>query len=129
MSCRGPRVAAQDGSPAMELSSCSSCELSLGCPSGPDRGSWGCEASAILVRTDERAQECPAHAAWSRSDCTQVASGQTPEAVAEGAGVCPRTVRKGVDRYGVKDRRDCRIAHPGRTGCDRLEPTARKRGS
>ena len=29
----------------------------------------------------------------------QVQSGQTPEAVAEAAGVCPRTVRKWVDRY------------------------------
>jgi transposase-like protein len=29
----------------------------------------------------------------------QVASGQMPEAVAEAAGVCPRTVRKWVDRY------------------------------
>ena len=29
----------------------------------------------------------------------QVESGQTPEAVAEGAGVCPRTIRKWVDRY------------------------------
>ena len=29
----------------------------------------------------------------------QVASGQTPEAVAEAVGVCPRTVRKWVDRY------------------------------
>ncbi len=29
----------------------SSCELSLGCPPGPDRGSWSCEASAILGRT------------------------------------------------------------------------------
>jgi Transposase len=28
-----------------------SCELSLGCPPGPDRGSWSCEASAILGRT------------------------------------------------------------------------------
>src|SRR5258707_14588361 len=40
----------------------------------------------------------------------QVASGQTPEAVAEAAGVCPRTVRKWVDRYrreglaGLQDR-------------------------
>jgi transposase len=32
----------------------------------------------------------------------QVASGQTPEAVAEAAGVCPRTVRKWVDRYGCE---------------------------
>lgn len=29
----------------------------------------------------------------------QVESGQTPQAVAEAAGVCPRTVRKWVDRY------------------------------
>ena len=40
----------------------------------------------------------------------QVASGQTPEAVAEAAGVCPRTVRKWVVRYcreglaGLQDR-------------------------
>ena len=40
----------------------------------------------------------------------QVTSGQTPEAVAEAAGVCPRTVRKWVDRYrreglaGLQDR-------------------------
>ena len=40
----------------------------------------------------------------------QVASGQTPEAVAEAAGVCPRTVRKWVERYrreglaGLQDR-------------------------
>jgi transposase InsO family protein len=39
-----------------------------------------------------------------------VASGQTPEAVAEAAGVCPRTIRKWVDRYrreglaGLQDR-------------------------
>jgi transposase InsO family protein len=40
----------------------------------------------------------------------QVASGQRPEAVAEAAGVCPRTVRKWLDRYrqqglpGLQDR-------------------------
>ena len=40
----------------------------------------------------------------------QIESGQTPEAVAEAAGVCPRTVRKWVDRYrreglaGLQDR-------------------------
>jgi len=40
----------------------------------------------------------------------QVASGQTPEAVAEAVGVCPRTVRKWVDRHhreglaGLQDR-------------------------
>ena len=32
----------------------------------------------------------------------QVESGQTPEAVAKAAGVCPRTVRKWVDRYRVE---------------------------
>jgi transposase len=40
----------------------------------------------------------------------QVESGQTPEAIAKAAGVCPRTVRKWVDRYrreglaGLQDR-------------------------
>jgi transposase InsO family protein len=40
----------------------------------------------------------------------QVESGQTPQAVSEGAGVCPRTVRKWVERYrreglvGLQDR-------------------------
>jgi transposase-like protein len=40
----------------------------------------------------------------------QIDGGQTPEAVAEAAGVCPRTVRKWVDRYrreglaGLQDR-------------------------
>ena len=40
----------------------------------------------------------------------QVASGQTPKAVGEAAGVCPRTVRKWVERYrreglgGLRDR-------------------------
>jgi transposase-like protein len=29
----------------------------------------------------------------------QIASGQTPKAVAQAAGVCPRTVRKWVERY------------------------------
>jgi transposase InsO family protein len=50
----------------------------------------------------------------------QVESGQTPEAVAEAAGVCPRTVRKWVDRYrreglaGLQDRssRPHRIRRP-----------------
>ena len=36
----------------------------------------------------------------------QVASGQTPKAVGEAAGVCPRTVRKWVERY-------CREGHEG----------------
>ena len=41
---------------------------------------------------------------------TQVASGQTPKAVSEAAGVCPRTIRKWVERYhregrvGLRDR-------------------------
>jgi len=29
----------------------------------------------------------------------QIASGQTPKAIAEAAGVCPRTIRKWVERY------------------------------
>src|SRR5204863_185778 len=33
----------------------------------------------------------------------QVASGQTPKAVSEAAGVCPRTIRKWVDRYRIED--------------------------
>ena len=32
----------------------------------------------------------------------QVAGGQTPEAVAEAAGVCPRTVREWVDRVVIR---------------------------
>ena len=46
----------------------------------------------------------------------QVESGQTPEAVSETAGVCPRTVRKWVERVIVaKGWQGCKIAHPGRT--------------
>ncbi len=30
---------------------CASCELSLGCPPGPDRGDWSCEASEVMRRT------------------------------------------------------------------------------
>ena len=33
---------------------------------------------------------------------SQVASGQTPKAVGEAVGVCPRTVRKWVGRYGAE---------------------------
>src|SRR6476469_2223091 len=50
----------------------------------------------------------------------QVESGQTLEAVAEAAGVCPRTARKWVDRYcreglaGLQDRgAECAILCPG----------------
>jgi transposase-like protein len=57
----------------------------------------------------------------------QVESGQTPEAVAEAAGVCPRTVRKWVDRYrregldGLNDRssRPHRLRQP--TGMEVVE--------
>jgi len=34
---------------------CSSCKVSIGCPSGPGRGGWSCEASAILGGPDEPA--------------------------------------------------------------------------
>jgi hypothetical protein len=47
----------------------------------------------------------------------QVESGQAPKPVAEAAGVCPRTVRKGLIDTAVKDWQACRIAHPGRIGC------------
>jgi hypothetical protein len=48
-----------------------------------------------------------------------VESEQAPKAVAEAAGVCPRTVRKcGLIDTAVKDWQACRIAHPtGRIGC------------
>jgi FixJ family two-component response regulator len=52
----------------------------------------------------------------------QVASGQTPEVVAEAAGICPRTVRKWLIDIVGKDWRDCRIAHPGRIGCTVRRP-------
>ncbi len=50
----------------------------------------------------------------------QVESGQTPEAVAQAAGVCPRTARKWLARYraegvaGLRDRssRPHRLRHP-----------------
>ena len=47
----------------------------------------------------------------------QVESGQTPEAVARAAGVCPRTVRKWVARFAARAWPDCRIARRGRIGC------------
>ena len=47
-----------------------SCELSLGCPPGPGRGNWSCDASASSGGPDEHAQECPAYSARSRADCT-----------------------------------------------------------
>ena len=47
----------------------------------------------------------------------QVASGQTPKAVSEAAGVCPRTVRKWVDRFAAKAWRVCATAPRGRIVC------------
>jgi len=63
----------------------------------------------------------------------QVESGQAPEAVAEAAGVCPRTVRKWVDRYrregldGLNDRssRPHRLRQP--TGMEVVEMIERLR--
>jgi transposase-like protein len=63
----------------------------------------------------------------------QVASGQTPEAVAEAAGVCPRTVRKWVDRYrceGLQDRssRPHRLRRPTpQAVVDQIEKLRRQR--
>src|SRR5262249_48296487 len=56
----------------------------------------------------------------------QVETGQTPEAVAEAAGVCPRTVRKWVDRYrreglaGLQDGRQLQPAGRQRHGHVRI---------
>ncbi len=48
-----------------------SCELSIRCPSGPDRGSWRCRSFRFpRGGPDERALDCPSDAAWSRADCT-----------------------------------------------------------
>jgi transposase len=66
----------------------------------------------------------------------QIASGQTPEAVAEAAGVCPRTVRKWVDRYrreglaGLQDRssRPHRLRRPTpQAVVDQIEKLRRQR--
>src|SRR6476620_4143181 len=66
----------------------------------------------------------------------QVESGQTTEAVAEAAGVCPRTVRKWVDRYrraglaGLQDRssRPHRLHRPTpRTVVEEIERLRRQR--
>ena len=73
----------------------------------------------------------------------QVASGQTPEAVAEAVGVCPRTVRKWVDPYrceglaGLQDRssRPLRLRRPtasrrwSRRSAGRTVPALRTRAS
>ena len=66
----------------------------------------------------------------------RVESGQTPEAVAEAAGVCPRTVRKWVDRYrregsvGLQDRssRPHRLRRPTpQAVVDQIEKLRRQR--
>src|SRR5262245_26104446 len=66
----------------------------------------------------------------------QVESGQAPKAVAEAAGVCPRTVRKWVDRYrreglaGLQDRssRPRRLRRPTpRTVVEEIERLRRQR--
>ena len=54
----------------------------------------------------------------------QVASGQTPKAVGEAAGVCPRTVRKWVDRIVAKAWLDGAIAVPDRIVCIAPTPEA-----
>ena len=52
----------------------------------------------------------------------RVKSGQTLETVAEAAGVCPRTVRKWVDRYGREGLAGLQIGHPGRISCGSRHP-------
>jgi transposase len=65
-----------------------------------------------------------------------VLSGQTPQAVSEAVGVCPRTVRKWVDRYereglaGLQDRssRPRRLHHPTpQSVIERIEGLRRQR--
>lgn len=67
---------------------------------------------------------------------TMVLSGQTPKAVSEAVGVCPRTVRKWVDRYqaeglaGLQDRssRPDRLRQPTpQETIDRIEALRRQR--
>ena len=66
---------------------------------------------------------------------TMVLSGQTPKAVGEALGVCPRTVRKWVRRYkeegpaGLQDRssRPCRLRLPTpQPVVDRIEALRRQ---
>ena len=66
----------------------------------------------------------------------QIESGQTPEAVSQAAGVCPRTVRKWVERYrregiaGLKDRssRPHRLYRPtAQAIVEQVEPLRRQR--
>ena len=66
----------------------------------------------------------------------QIEGGQTPEAVAQAAGVCPRTVRKWVDRYrreglaGLHDRssRPHRLRRPTPAATiERIEQLRRQR--
>ena len=59
---------------------------------------------------DEHPQECPADAARSRADCAAGCERADAGGRREAAGVCPRTVRKWVERYrgeglaGLQDR-------------------------
>jgi len=46
-----------------------------------------------------------------------VGSGQTPKAVSEDVGVCPRTVRKWIDRFKAKVWPACRTAAHGLITC------------
>jgi len=52
----------------------------------------------------------------------QVASGQTPEAVAEAAASARGRFASGLIDIVGKDWRGCRIAHPGRIGCTVQRP-------
>src|SRR6185437_5230465 len=79
---------------------CARCELSIGCPSG----SGGEDEVARLHFLQERnrmnihknARTTPRGREWIAG---QAASGQTPKALADAVGVCPRTVRKWVKRH------------------------------
>ena len=86
------------------------CELSVGWSSGFDRGSWLLKLQiprGSRMNMHKNARLTPL---GRERIVRQVERGQTLEAVAEGAGVCSRTVGKWVDRYrregsaGLQDR-------------------------
>ena len=73
---------------------------------------------------DERAQECPVHAARSRADePTRLRAGRRRRpSLWKTAGARSRTVRKCADRYRREGSAGRRIAPPGCIGCDCRRP-------
>ncbi len=89
----------------------SSCELSIGCPSGPMREKLKVSKPQFLRRGRDDVHKNARLTAFGRERIVgQVLGGETPKATSQVAGVCPRTVRKWVKRYelegvgGLQDR-------------------------